>query len=67
MRLRTITTCYEDIKRIDQNTAINKWLLRRLVNEGKISYRKSGNKFLIDLDEVLEYFGMEASDRTKIN
>ena len=53
MRLRTITTCYEDIKRIDQNTAINKWLLRRLVNEGKISYRKSGNKFLIDLDEVL--------------
>ena len=61
MRVRTIDGCHEAIKKEDPDSAITKSAIRRAVVEGSIPSRRVGNgkqqKYLIDLDQVLEYFG----------
>lgn len=52
-RMRTIPQAYEEIKRIDSNTAITLRALRRMVNDGTIPHISVGNKILINLDLLL--------------
>lgn len=56
MRIRTIQKAYEEIKAADPETAVTAYRIRQLVINGEVPSRKSGNKFLIDLDKLQAYF-----------
>lgn len=55
MRMRTIESAYQEIKEADSNTAISKHNIRQLVINGTIPSRKAGNKYIFDLDALLQY------------
>lgn len=55
-KIRTIRQAVTEIKEADPNSAISEHALRRIVNAGKIPHIREGNKFLIDLDKVYEYY-----------
>ena len=52
-RMRTIPQAYEELKRIDPNTAITLRAIRRMVNDGLIPYFTVGAKILINFDLLL--------------
>lgn len=60
-RMRTMETAYEEIKRIDPGTAITKWAIRQVVSGGYIPSRRVGNKYLFNLDTLLDYFDVKVS------
>lgn len=51
-RMRTLPEAYDELKRLDPNTAYTLRALRRAVNEGKIPVIRVGNKRLINLDNL---------------
>ena len=55
-RMRLISTAYEEIKRVDPNTALTLNGLRCLVKSGKVLSVKIGRKTLVNLDSLYEYF-----------
>ena len=52
-RVRTIDQAYDEIKAKDPDTAISKYLVRAMVNDGTVPSIKNGNRKLVDVD-VLE-------------
>ena len=54
-RMRTIQEAAAELKRIDPDTAITPYFIRRLVLNGTIPHVKAGNKRLVNLDTLLEY------------
>lgn len=54
-RIRTIEKAFDEIKRTDTDTCITKHFIKNLIIEGEIPYRKTGNRYLIDVDEVMNY------------
>ena len=57
-RIRTIKSAYEEIKALDSNTAITEWAIRAAVSGGAIPSRMVGTKYVVNLDTVIDYFGM---------
>lgn len=57
-RIRTIGKCIEELRAVDPNTCITAWNIRNLILDGKISFWKSGNRNLVDVDQVEQYFDM---------
>jgi hypothetical protein len=56
MTLRTINKAYEELRVRDPETAITKNLLREMVTQGIIPSAKAGNRYLVDVDVVEQYF-----------
>ena len=56
MTLRTINKAYEELRARDPETAITKNLLREMVTQGVIPSAKAGNRYLVDVDVVEQYF-----------
>lgn len=54
-RFRTIRGALGYIRDIDPDTAITEYYLRQLVLNGKIKSKKSGTRYLIDLDDLIDY------------
>lgn len=54
-KIRTIESAYRDIISQDPNTSITKYYLREIVINGKIPFRKSGKRYLFDMDALNEY------------
>lgn len=54
-RIRTIEKAFEEIKRLDPETCITRNFIKNLIINGDIPYRKTGNRFLIDVDNVINY------------
>lgn len=54
-RMRTIKQTMEYLKEQDSNTAITEWGLRQLVKSRKLKTHRAGNKYLINLDYLIEY------------
>lgn len=54
-RMRTLDECYNEIKTMDNNTAITKYYIRQLAITNKIPVVMVGRKRLINLDGLLEY------------
>ncbi len=52
-KIRTINQAYDEIKAKDPDTAISRYLVRAMVNDGTVPSIKNGNKKLVDMD-VLE-------------
>ena len=54
-RMRTIKEVVEELKLIDEKTAIREHYVRELVNTNKIPYVKAGRKILVNFDAFIEY------------
>lgn len=54
-RMRTIPQIVLELKKQDENTAISKHYLRRLVKSGQIPCVNAGRKILICLDTIYDY------------
>ena len=53
--IRTIKGAYEEIKAQDPNTDITIYAIRKVVKENKIPYIRSGKKYLINVETLIEY------------
>lgn len=60
-KFRTIESAYNEIKEMDPNTAITKWAIRTVVAEGYVPSRRVGNKYIFNLDSLLDYFDVKVS------
>lgn len=60
--IRTIEKAVEELKAVDPQTAITAWALRRLVVSGEIPSRKTGKKYLLNMDDVKRYFCFDSGD-----
>ena len=56
-RWRSISQVLSTIKKEDKGTAITRYYIEHLIKNNKINYSRSGNKYLVDLDEVLKSLG----------
>mgnify|MGYP003294193623 CR=1 FL=1 len=56
IKFRTINQAFAEIKAADPGTAVTKHAIRRAVLAGDIPSRKTGSRFLVSLDKVIEYF-----------
>ena len=56
-RIRSIRETAKYFKEMDPETEITEYTLRQMIAEGTIPAVKTGVKFLINLDLVLERFG----------
>lgn len=66
-RMRTITQCVNYFKEQDPDSSVSYYCISNLVKSNKINCVKSGNKTLINLDTLIEYFeqGEKSSDAKK--
>ena len=55
-RMRTIGESVEIIKEIDHDSAITANCIRSLYKDGKVHCVFTGNKILVDLDDLIKYF-----------
>lgn len=56
IRMRTINEAYTALKEQDPNTAITPYRIRHLVKQGMIPTVSAGNKYLINMDMLEQYF-----------
>ena len=54
-RMRTVSEAALELKKLDPNTAVTEYHIRRLVLSGKLPKIKAGKKYLINLDLLLDY------------
>lgn len=57
-KLRSIEEVLRFIKKEDKDSAVTRFMIERLVAKKSIFYTTTGNKILVDLDEVLEKLGL---------
>lgn len=56
-RLRSISETAKFFKEMDPDTQLTEKTIRQMVAEGTIPTFKTGNKFLINIDALLDMFG----------
>lgn len=54
-RMRLLDQAYEEVKKIDPQTAITKNIIRGLAIDGEIKCVMVGRKRLINVDDLIEY------------
>ena len=63
-RMRSIRETAKYFREMDPDTEITEYTLRQMINEGTIPAVKTGIKYLVNLDAVLDLFGSpSASDK----
>lgn len=63
-RMRTIQEAAAELRRIDPDTAITPYFIRRLVLDGTIPHVSAGNKRLVNLDTIARLSRCLARSRT---
>ena len=56
MTIRTINKAYEELKARDPETSITKNLLREMVKQEIIPSVRAGNRYLVDVDVIEQFF-----------
>lgn len=56
-RMRTAGGAMKEIKALDPNTEITECAIRRAIKRGEVRSVSNGVKRLVNLDELLDYFG----------
>jgi hypothetical protein len=51
--MRTIQECLKVIKDLDPDTAVKESFLRRILEANRVRHFKSGNKYIVDLTDLL--------------
>ena len=59
-RLRSIGEILKYIRKEDEDSEISRYFIETLMVERKVYYIKSGNKYLVDLDDVLRNVNQNA-------
>ena len=54
--IRTVDQAYMELKTADPETAITKWFFKETVRNGRIPSIKAGNKYLLRMSDVMEFF-----------
>lgn len=62
-RMRTISEAVSEIRAQDPNTAITPYRVRQLILNGNLPSVRAGNKYLLNLDDLLDYLKKPQSDR----
>lgn len=55
-KIRSIKQAAEYFRQLDPETQITEYTLRKLIADGTIPSIKTGNKYLVNLDQVLSLF-----------
>lgn len=55
MRMRTIKEAAAELREMDEKTAITEYRLRQLVLSGAVPSFQAGNKYLLNMDLLIEY------------
>lgn len=55
-RMRTIHETIKEIKAMDEKTSITENSIRNLCKAGKVKCILIGNRYLLDLDDLINYF-----------
>ncbi len=55
-KMRTINEAVNEIKTIDEKTAVTPNCIRSLCKSGKVRCVFTGKKILVDLDDLFKYF-----------
>ena len=63
--MRTITEASQELKALDQNTAITPYFIRQLCLSGVLPTVKAGKKIMVNLNDVLEYMNDPTADKFK--
>lgn len=64
MRVRTISQLYNEVKRIDPDSALTPTALRRLVISGKIPSARAGKKYLVTVEALEAYMNGSTQSAT---
>ena len=54
-QMKTVQQCFQSIKQLDSETAITEWFIRSLCKDNKVKHFMSGNKILVNYDDLLKY------------
>lgn len=65
-RIRTIQQCLNEIKSLDPCTAVTENFIRTLCKNNQVKHFKSGSKYLVNLDNLLDYLRFEVIDADSI-
>lgn len=66
-RMRSIRDTAKMFKEMDPKTEITEYTLRNMIAEGTIPVFKTGTKYLINVDALLEMFGTPVNGMSKIS
>lgn len=55
-RLRRINDALKEIKEFDKDSCLTHYMIQQLMIEGKISMLKYGNAYVVNLDELYQFF-----------
>ena len=55
MKYRSIKEALKELKRIDENTAISEYIIRKLAKDRKISQIISGTKVMVEVNSIIDY------------
>ena len=58
-RMKTIEQSYNEIKKLDPDSAISLWFIRCLCKENKVKHFMTGTKVLVNYDDLLRYLNFE--------
>ena len=61
-RMRTVGEAARELKKLDANTAVTEYHIRRLVLSGKLPRLKAGKKYLINFDTLLDYLAQPGEE-----
>ena len=54
-RMKTIKQSFEEIKKLDPDTAISQWFIRSLCKQEKVKHFMTGTKILVNFDDLINY------------
>ncbi len=63
-RMRTVHEAAEELRRMDEGTAVTEYHIRQLAINNVIPRVKAGKKYLINLDALIEYLASPHEEDT---
>lgn len=66
-RIRSIRDTAKFFKEMDPNTELTEATIRKMIAEGTIPAMKTGTKYLVNVDLLLDMFGNPADGSAKLN
>lgn len=61
-KLRTTDQAFEEIKKMDPQSAITRCFIRKAIMGGDLPFIQTGCKRLIDLDDLIEFINRNMKD-----
>ena len=58
-KLRTIRQSYQEIKKLDSDSTVTEYFIRSLCKSGKVQHFMSGNKILVNFDDLIRYLNSD--------